>query len=128
MSIAEFPFDSVDSSYPRAYDFLALPEKFKGGKTVYDDGGVDAALQYGGTGVRVWQFRHPVLTPAEAAIWDSHFASAKWMEDEGISAQTFNFKDRDTGVLYGGCRYTKYEVSHTKTWIQERVVEITRFP
>lgn len=117
-------------SNPRPLEFTALPEKFKGGKITFDDGGVAAALQYGGVGVRVWRFSYKGLTLAQAALLDSHFASAKWLEDEGISAETFNFRERsDIGTtLYSGVRYTKYEVSHTKIWIQHREVELTKYP
>lgn len=130
MSVAEFPMDSLGGSNFRPHDFTALPEKFKGASIVFDDGGVDAALQYGGNGVRVWLLAYDKLTVAQAAILDSHFATSKWLEDEGMSAQTFNFRERsDIGTtLYSGVRYTKYEVSHTKTHIQKRVIELTKFP
>lgn len=130
MPIAEFPMDSVSGSNPRPLDFTPLPEKFSGGKRVYDDGGVDASLQHGGSGVRVWRLSYRGLTIAQAAILDSHFASAKWLEAEGMSAETFNFRERsDIGTtLYAGVRYQKYEVSHSKTWIQNREVELVKFP
>lgn len=122
--------DSVNASYPRPLDFLPLPEAFSGGSTKYDDGGVDAAMQHGGSGVRVWRLSYRGLTAAQAAILDSHFASAKWLEGEGMSAHTFNFRERsDVGTtLYGSCRYTKYEVSHKKIWDRAREVELTKFP
>lgn len=133
MSVAEYPMDSVSGSNPRPSDFTPLPESFSGAKTTYDDGGIDAALQYGGNGQRTWilVYRLKGTTgAAHAAILDSHFASAKWLEDEGISAYSFNFRERsDVGTtLYSGVRYTKYEVSHTKTWDQLRVIELTKFP
>lgn len=122
--------DSVSGSNPRPLEFTAIPEKFSGGTTRYDDGGADAALQHGGNGVRVWQFVYDGLTRAQIAPVDAHFALSKWMEDEGMSAQTFNFRERsDVGTtLYSGVRYTKFEVSHSKVDIQRRVVELTKFP
>ena len=123
--------DSVSGSNPRPNEFLALPQKFKGGMTEYDDGGVDAALQHGGNGIRVWRLRYQInslTNPSHAAILDSHFTSAKWLEGQRLSAETFNFRDRDSGVLYSGVRYTRYEVSRTKTWAQIREVELTKFP
>ncbi len=130
MSVAEFPMDSLGGSNPRPLEFAALPEKFSGAKTTYDDGRVDAALQHGGNGVRVWTLSYKGLTPTQAAILDAHFASAKWLAEEGMSAYSFNFRERsDVGTtLYGGCRYTKYEVSHVRIWDQTREIEITRFP
>jgi hypothetical protein len=130
MAVAEFPMDSVSASNPRPSDFTPLPEQFNGGKTEYDDGGIDAALQHGGNGQRTWVLVYRNLTTAKAAILDSHFASAKWLESEGISAHSFNFRERsDIGTtLYAGVRYTKYEVSHTKTHIHTRVIELTKFP
>lgn len=126
--IAEFPMDSVSGANPRPLNFLALPPAFKGAKIQYDDGGVDAELQYGGTGTRVWRFDYDGLTAVQTALLDSHFNASKWLEDEGMSAETFNFRDRDSGVLYSGVRYTKYEVSHIHVDIQTRVVEVTKFP
>jgi len=122
--------DSVSGSNPRPLDFLPLPEKFSGGSSKMDDGGVIAAQQHGGNGVRVWRLSYRGLTAAQAAVLDAHFASAKWLEDEGMSAQTFNFRERsDVGTtLYSGVRYTKYEVSHKKIWDRAREVELTKYP
>lgn len=128
MSIAEFPMDSVSGSNPRPHNFTAQPSKFKGAAITYDDGGVDAALQYGGTGTLVWDFDYDGLTRVEVAPIDSHFNAAKWLEDEGMSAETFNFRDRDSGILYSGVRYTKFEVSHMLVDVQRRVVQLTKFP
>jgi hypothetical protein len=129
-SPAEYPMDSVSGSNPRPSEFTPLPEKFSGAKTVYDDSGIDAALQHGGNGQRTWILAYRNLTAAQAAILDSHFYSAKWLEEEGISAYSFNFRERsDVGTtLYAGVRYTKYEVSHSKTHIHSRTVELTKFP
>jgi hypothetical protein len=131
--IAEFPMDSLSGSNPRPSEFTALPEKFFGGSTKYDDGSVDAMMQHGGNGQRTWILVYNLRGAnalAHAAILDAHFASAKWLEDEGMSAYSFNFRERsDVGsTLYSNVRYTKYEVSHTKTHIQTRIVELTRFP
>lgn len=128
MAIAEYPMDSIGG--PRPNEFTPLPEKFQGGKTEYDDGGVDTALQHGGNGIRVWRLSYKGLTIAQAATLDAHFATSKWLSELGMSAQTFNFRERsDIGTtLYAGVRYTKYEVSHTKTHIQFREVELTKFP
>jgi hypothetical protein len=130
MAVAEYPMDSLGGSNFRPHDFTPLPEKFSGEKIVYDDSGVDAAMQHGGNGTRIWLLVYDGLTIVQSAILDSHFASAKWLEDAGMSAETFNFRERsDIGTtLYSGVRYTKYEVSHTKTHIQRRVVELTKFP
>jgi hypothetical protein len=130
MAVAEYPMDSVSSSNPRPQEFTVLTEKFSGGATKYDDGGVDAAMQHGGNGVKVWRLNYPKLSLVHAAILDAHVASAKWMEDEGMSAFTFNFRERsDIGAtLYSGVRYTKYEVGHSKTHIQSREIELTKFP
>lgn len=115
---------------PRPQEFTPLPEKFRGGSISFDDGGVATARQHGGVGTRTWLLIYKKLTPIQAAILDSHFASAIWLDDEGMSAETFTFRERsDVGTtLYGSVRYTKFEVGHSKVWIQERTIELTRFP
>lgn len=123
--------DSTNAAYARPVEFTPIPEKFSGGSSRYDDGGVDSALQHGGNGTRVWRMRFEIRNnPTQAAVLDSHFVSAKWLEDEGMSAETFNFRERsDIGTtLFSGVRYTRYEVSHTKTWAQVRDIELTKFP
>lgn len=115
---------------PRPLEFYPIPEKFKGGKTEYDDGGVDTALQHGGAGVKVWRLVYKGLTAAQAALILSHYNTTKWLDDEGMSAFSFNFRERsDVGTtLYSGVRYTKFEYTHTKTWVYSIDVELTKFP
>lgn len=122
--------DSVNASYPRPLEFYVIPERFSGGKTVYDDGGVDTALNHGGSGIKTWRLVYKGLTTAQATVILSHFLTAKWMEDQEMSAFAFNFRERsDVGsTLYSGVRYTKFENSHTKTWIHSIQVELTKFP
>jgi hypothetical protein len=105
-----------------------MPETFKGGKTEYDDGGVDAALQHGGVGTKRWVARYNGLTAAQAATIISHYNSSKFLADEGISAHTFSLTDRDTAVVYTGVRYAKFEHSHTKTWSHSFEIEFVRYP
>ena len=108
--------------------FQELPVSFKGGKTEFDDGGVDAALQHGGTGTRRWVVRYGGLTAAQAATIISHYNSAQFLADEGISAQTFSLTDRDTATTYTGVRYEKFEHSRPKVWSNAFEIQFVRFP
>lgn len=130
MAVAEYPMDSVNAAYPRPQEFYVIPERFAGASVTFDDGAKDAAMQHGGNGVRGWRLVYRGLTAVQVAIIVSHFLSAKWLEDESMSAYAFNFRERsDIGsTLYAGVRYTKFETSHTRTWNHSVECELTRFP
>lgn len=118
---------SVSGSNPVPLYFELLPEEFVTGRTIYDDNGADFKLQHGGIGVKRWRLDYDGLTAAQAAILDAHLAAAFYSPDEG-SAFGFNFRDRDTAVLYSNVHYEKYEKSHMKTWIQKRSVTLVKRP
>lgn len=120
---------SVSSSNPRLLVFCQLMERFSVGVTEYDDLGIDTAWQHGGNGIKRWHIFYDGLTFAEAAILDAHAYSAKLSEDDGPSAETFNFRDRDTGTLYSGVRYESYERPiHEQKDIQSRTVVLVKHP
>jgi hypothetical protein len=129
MPPAAFPMVSVSGSNPPTLYFQSEPEEFVVNKTVYDDGGADYALQVGGSGVRRWVLRYGGLTAAQAAILDSHLASAFYSPEEG-SAYGFSFTDRDTGVTYTGVHYAPggYKKDHIKTWNCSREIVLERRP
>jgi hypothetical protein len=113
---------------PTLLYFQELPETYKGGKSEYDDGNVEAAVQHGGVGTKRWVYRTDGLTAAQAAPLISHYNASKFLADEGISAETFTLADRDSGLSYTGVRYAKFEHSHTKTWSHSFEIEFVRFP
>ena len=118
MPVAEFPLPSVLGTNPIPSFFEIQPEEFVVGRTLYDDGGADYKLQSGGNGKKAWIVRYNVLTAAQAAVLISWAATTFYSPDEG-SAWGFNFRDRDTAVLYTNCHIAPggYKKSHTKTWI-----------
>lgn len=118
MAVAEFPLPSVSGSNPPPLFFEAQTEEFKVNITDYDDGGADYALQAGGSGVLRWTLKYDGLSLAQVTILRAHVASAFYSPDNG-SAYGFNFRDRDTAVLYSNVRYSAggFVLSHTKTWI-----------
>jgi hypothetical protein len=129
MAIAEFPMVSTSGSNPPTLYFQLEPEEFVVSRTVFDDGGADYKLQSGGTGVKRWILKYDGLTAAQAAILDAHVASAFYSEDMG-SAIGFNFRDRDTAVLYSNVHYAPggYKKGHTKTWVCSREVILEKRP
>lgn len=129
MPLAEFPMPSLSSSNPVPLVFYILPEKFQVGTTKYDDGGMDTKLQAGGTGIKTWVLEYDGMTEALAALLDNHMATAKLADDGSPSAYTFNFRDRDTAILYSGVRYLKYErPAHKKRWVQARSITLVKYP
>jgi hypothetical protein len=110
---SEYPFPSVNSSYPIPLYFEMLPEGFVVSKTVYDDGGADYKLQVGGSGVRTWIIRYDGLFPAEAAIIDAWVASMFYSEDEG-SAYGANFRHHIAGEAWTSTNGTLYSNVHIK--------------
>lgn len=127
MAISEFPLPSVSGSNPIPSVWYQLPERFQGGFTAYDDGGRDTRQQNGGNGIKRWVLNYAVIPAAQAAILDSHAYAAKLMDD-GLSAQTFSYRDRD-GTLYAGVRYQQYErPAHVKSHIQFRNVILVKYP
>jgi hypothetical protein len=129
MAVAEFPFQSVSGSNPLPLFFEMQPERFVVGKTLYDDGGADYALQHGGTGHKTWIVKYDGLTAAQAAILDAHVASAFYSDDEG-SAWGFNMRDIRTAVLYTNVHYAPggYKIGHKKTWICSREIVLEKRP
>lgn len=127
MAIAEFPLPSVSGSNPIPSVWYQLPERFQVGSTDYDDGGKDVKLQNGGNGIKRWVLNYAVIPAAQAAILDSHMYAAKISED-GLSANVFNYRDKD-GTLYAGVRYQSYErPAHVKSHIQFRNIVLVKFP
>lgn len=128
MPIAEFPLPSVSGSNPAPLIWYQIqPEVFQVGFTEYDDGGRDFKLQNGGNGIRSWFLFYDGLTAALSAILDSHTLTAK-LNAEGLSAFSFNYRDRD-GTLYSGVRYVKYErPQHKRIWMQTRSITLAKFP
>lgn len=129
MAAAEFPFPSVSGSNPAPLFFEMLQEEFVVSRTIYDDNGADYKLQAGGSGKKTWTFKYDGLTAAQAAILDSHLASAYYSPDDG-SALGFNFRDYRTGTLYSNCHYAPggYKISHVKIWSNGREVTIEKRP
>lgn len=128
MPIAEFPLPSVSGSNPvPSVWYQVQPEEFQIGFTQYDDGGRDFKLQNGGAGIKRWVLIYTVLSTTLAAILDNHMLSAK-LNNEGLSAFTFNYRDRD-GTLYAGVRYEKYErPQHVRVHNQSRTIQLVKFP
>ena len=128
MAVAEFPLPSVSSSNPFPNIWYQLqPEVFQVGFTEYDDGGRDFKLQNGGNGIKRWALIYTGKSAALVAILDAHALSAK-VGPDGLSAFSFNYRDRD-GTLYSGVRYSKYErPQHVGLHNQSRIVELTKFP
>lgn len=127
MPIAEYPLPSVSGSNPNPLIWYQLPEEFQVGSTDYDDGGKDVKLQHGGTGIKRWVLQYNGQTAAQIAPLDAHMLLAR-LDANGLSANTFNYRDRD-GTLYSGVRYEKFErVAHSKIWSQARNVQLVKFP
>lgn len=126
---AEFPMVSVSGANPILSYFEAIPEEFVVSKTIYADNGADYKVQAGGSGMRRWILRYTVLSIAAAAILDAHLASTFYSEDEG-SGVGFQFRDRDTGVLYSNVHYAAggYKKDHTKTWSRSREIILEKRP
>jgi hypothetical protein len=127
MALAEYPMPSVSGSNPDPLFFKQMPEIFQVGFTQYDDGGRDFKLQNGGSGIKKWLLKYDGLTEAQAALLDAHKDTAK-LDENGVSAFAFNFRDKISTTLYSNVRYTRYVVDHTKRWSQSREVELTKFP
>ena len=128
MAVAEFPLPSVSSSNPFPNIWYQLqPEVFQVGFTEYDDGGRDFKLQNGGNGIKRWALIYTGKSAALVAILDAHALSAK-VGPDGLSAFSFNYRDRD-GTLYSGVRYEKYErPQHVGLHNQQRVVGLVKYP
>jgi hypothetical protein len=123
-SPAEFPLPSVSGSNPR-YESCTqqAPDYQIGESPEYQDGGKDFNLD-AATPTRRWALVYDGLTLAEAAILDAHFDSAYG------EAFGFNFRDPKTTTLYSAVHYEKdgYEKSHTKDWLQRRVIKLIKRP
>lgn len=127
MPVAEFPLPSVNASNPLPNIWYELPQVYQVGTTEYDDGGRDTKLQNGGAGIRRWLLIYTGKSAASVAILDTHANSAK-LDDTGLSAQTFNYRDRD-GTLLSGVRYEKYDrPEHRLLSNQRRTVQLVKFP
>ena len=127
MAIAEFPLPSVSGSNPMPLVWYQMPSIFQVGFTEYDDGGRDFKLQNGGTGIRRWFLFYDGMDATKAAILDAHMLLAK-LDADGLSANSFNYRDRDA-TLYSNVRYERYErPQHKKIWIQARTIQLVKFP
>lgn len=126
---AEFPMPSVSAGNPIPSHFEPLQEEFVVSKTIYADNGADYKVQAGGSGMRRWILRYTVLSAAAAAILDAHLASTFYSEDEG-SGVGFNFRDRDSGVLYANVHYAPggYKKDHNKIWSRSRDIILEKRP
>lgn len=127
MPVAEYP--SLTTAHTSLYPFSVYPLRpaYQIGFTQYDDGGRDFKLQNGGTGILRWIIDYSGLTAAQAATLDAHADSAM-LDESGMSAFSFNFRDRDTGTLYSGVRYEVYSrPAHTHKDIQSRHVQLVKF-
>src|ERR1051325_1565526 len=123
---SEFPLPSVSGSNPKPLIWYQLPEEFQVNFTEYDDGGRDTVLQSGGSGIKRWVLNYDGLTETEAAVLDAHALSAR-LDENGFSAYSFNYRDRD-GTLYSFVRYEKYErPAHQKKWAQARNIQLAKF-
>lgn len=127
MPVAEFPLPSVNAANPMPLIWYQIqPEVFQVGFTEYDDGGRDFKLQNGGNGIKSWFLFYDGLTAALAAILDAHMLAAQ-LNADGLSANSFNYRDRDA-VLYAGVRYQKYErAQHRRIWMQTRTIQLVKF-
>lgn len=129
MAIAEYPTPSVNSSNPDPLVSYKLPSKHTVDTTTYDDGAVDAARRSGGSGVQRWYLFYDGLTAAQAALIDAHADAAILPEGDGPSAISFNYRDVDSGTLYGGVRYQSFERPiHKQKDIQQRVIYLVKYP
>lgn len=126
---AEFPFPSVNSTYPIPLFYEQEPEEFVVGRTIYDDNGADHKLQVGGSGRLVYRVRYDGLTLAEAAILDAWAVSMFYSPDEG-SAYGANMREHVPGTAWTDTSGTLrsnvhiapggYRKSHTQAIIQAR--------
>jgi hypothetical protein len=129
MALAEYPTPSVNSSYPDPLVSYKMPDKFQVDSTTFDDGGVDTALRSGGNGIQRWYLFYDGLTAVQAAILDSHMATAKLPEGDGPSAFSFNYRDVDSAILYSGVRYQSYDRPiHKNKDIMQRTVLLVKYP
>lgn len=134
---SEFPFPSVNSSYPQPLYYEALPEQFVVGKTVYDDNGADFKLQHGGIGHKRFIIRYDGLTLAQAAILDAWVVSMFYSEEEG-SAYGANMRHhiaREVWTSVNGTLFSNvhiapsgFKTSHTKVGIQAREFLLEKRP
>lgn len=128
MPIAEFPLPSVSAGNPTPLIWYQIqPEVFQVDFIEYDDGGRDLKLQNGGGGIKSWFLFYDGLIAALAAILDAHMLTAR-LNNEGLSAFGFNYRDRD-GTLYANVHYQKYErAQHKRIWVQSRTIQLIKFP
>jgi hypothetical protein len=128
MPPTEFPTVSLSASNPWPNVFYQMITEYNVESTEYDDKGRDFALQSGGVGVLRWYLLFKGKSLTQIAILDSHAESAR-LGPDGLSAYSFDFRDRDTGVLYTGVRYERYErVAHVYRGNQSRIIILARFP
>lgn len=129
MALAEFPTPSVSSGNPDPLVSYKLLDKFQVDTSTFDDGAVDTALRSGGAGTQRWYLFYDGLTAVQAAILDSHVATAKLPEGDGPSAHAFSYRDVDSGTLYGSVRYQSYDRPiHKQKDIQTRTVYLIKYP
>ena len=126
---AEFPFPSVNSTYPTPSFYEAQPEEFVVGRTIYDDNGADYKLQTGGVGKKSWAIRYGPISLAAAAILDAWAVSMFYSPEEG-SAFGANFREHIPGDFWTSTAGTLvanvhiapggYKKSHSKQIAQYR--------
>jgi len=127
VAIAEFPLPVLNSANPTPTVWYQMPEEFQVDFTEYDDGGRDVKLQNGGNGIKRWVLQYKPITETHAGLLDAHMRLAK-LNGDGLSANSFNYRDRD-GTLYSNVRYERYErPAHVKTRIQTRNITLVKYP
>lgn len=134
---AEFPFPSVNASYPTPLYYEALPEQFRVGKTIYDDEGADYKLQHGGVGHKRFIVRYDGLTLAQAAVLDAWVVTMFYSEEEG-SAYGANMRHHVAGTVWtdtSGTLFSNvhiapsgYKTGHSKVGIQMREFLLEKRP
>lgn len=129
MPPAEYPLPSTNAANPDPLISYKQLDKYQVGYSNYDDGGIETALQHGGTGIQRWYFLYDGLFAVQAAILDAHVETAKLPEGGGPSAYAFNMRDPDSAILYSGVRYESYERPvHEQKDLQRRLVILVKHP
>lgn len=128
MPVSEYPLPSVHVDNPDPLVTDKMIDEPQVDSIKFDDGALGTALRSGGVGTQRWYMFYDGLFAVQAAILDSHLASAKLQEGQP-SAYTFNFRDPDSGTLYSGVRYERYDRPvHKNKDLLTRTVILVKFP
>lgn len=96
---SEFPFPSVNSSYPTPLYYQEEPEGFRVHRTIFDDNTHEKSLQAAASGVRTFRIRYDGLTLAEALILDT-WAESMFYDPENGSGYGANFRCHVPGTVW----------------------------